>query len=130
MADEYTTHLLELLAPLGLVVARRMFSGTGFHHGGAMLGMVIRDELYFKVDERNRADFEAAGQRPFSYATRNGRNTIHSLWSCPPELVDDPDEFLRWARKAAEAALAAAKAKRQPKPKAKSKAKPKRRPSP
>src|SRR5207247_7936195 len=84
-SNEFAAHVLELLEPLGSVTTRRMFSGTGFHHGGAMFAMIIRDELYFKVGERNRADFAGAGQQPFSYATKNGRNTIHSLWSCPPE---------------------------------------------
>jgi len=120
MQNEFAAHVLELLEPIGPVSARRMFSGLGFHHGGAMFGMIIRDELYLKVDRRNRPDFEQAGQQPFSYATRNGRNTIHSLWSCPPELLDEPDAFVQWARKAIDAALAAAEAK----------AKPKRRPRP
>ncbi len=126
MFGEFTAHVLELLEPLGGISTRRMFSGVGFHHGGAMFGMIIRDELYLKVDDRNRPDFQAAGQEPFSYATKDGRNTIHSLWACPPELLDEPEEFIAWARKAIDAALAAARAKteRKAKPRAKPKAKP------
>jgi DNA transformation protein len=127
MQNEFAAHVLELLEPVGPVSARRMFSGVGFHHGGAMFGMIIRDELYFKVGERNRPDFEAAGQQPFSYATKNGRNTIHSLWSCPPELLDDPEEFAAWARKAIDAALAAVKAKPKRKTRPKLNVKPKAR---
>jgi DNA transformation protein len=109
--DEFSTHLLELLQPLGSVSLRRMFSGAGVFYGATMFGLVIRDELFFKVGEGNRADYESAGQAPFTYSTKNGVNTIGSLWSCPPELLDDPDEFRTWARKAVDAALAAARAK-------------------
>lgn len=108
---EFMAHLLELLQPLGPVSARRMFSGSGVFYGTVMFGLVIRDDLYFKVSEGNRADYERAGQKPFSYATKNGNNTIGSLWSCPPELLDDPDEFRSWARKAIDTALIAARAK-------------------
>jgi DNA transformation protein len=32
--DEFSTYLLELLAPLGPVSARRMFGGVGLFHNG------------------------------------------------------------------------------------------------
>lgn len=108
---EYMQHLLELLQPLGPVRARRMFGGSGVFYGAIMFGLVSRDELYFKVGDSNRADYQRAAQKPFTYATTNGTNTIGSLWSCPPELLDDPDEFRAWARKAVDAALAAARKK-------------------
>lgn len=119
--DEFSEHLLELLQPIGPVSLRRMFSGAGVFYGATMFGLVIRDELFFKVGDSNRADYEHAGQAPFTYNTKNGVNTIGSLWSCPPELLDDPDEFRVWARKAVDAALAAARAKPKRKPPAKRK---------
>jgi DNA transformation protein len=106
-------HLLELLAPLGPVSARRMFGGVGLFRGELMFGLVARDELFLKVGDANRADYEAAGEAPFSYETKNGTHTIRSFWRCPPELLDDPETFLDWARKAVdESAAARAKPKR------------------
>jgi len=112
--DEFTRLVLDLLAPLGPVSARRMFGATGLFHGGTMFGLIVQDELFFKVGDANRADYETAGAAPFSYATRHGTHTIAAYWSCPPELLDDPDELRRWGRKALSASRAAARIKPKP----------------
>jgi DNA transformation protein and related proteins len=109
--DNATVHLLELLAPLGLVSARRMFGGIGLFHRGTMFGLVARDELYLKVGDANRPDYEAAGEAPFTYQTRQGTHTLGSYWRCPPELLDDANSFLTWGRKAVAVATAAAQGK-------------------
>jgi DNA transformation protein and related proteins len=107
--DKLTTHLLELLFPLGPVSARRMFGGVGLFHSGMMFGLIARDELFLKVGDANRAMYEAAGEAPFSYDTKHGTHTIGSYWRCPPELLDDAETFQTWARQAIEAALVAAR---------------------
>ncbi len=106
--DKLTAYLLELLVPLGPVSARRMFGGVGLFLNGTMFGLIARDELYLKVGDINRAAFEAAGEAPFSYATRDGTHTITSYWRCPPDLLDGSETFQDWARGAVEAAAAAA----------------------
>ncbi len=120
MPDKLAAYLLELLAPLGPVSARRMFGGVGLFHGEMMFGLLMRQEVFFKVGDANRPDYEAAGETPFSYDTKHGAHTITSYWRCPPELLDDPDGLRDWARKAVAVALAAAKAKpkrsRKPRP--------------
>lgn len=97
-------YFLELLMPLGPVVARRMFGGVGLFVRGTMFGLVARDELYFKVSDLNRADYEAAGEAPFHYETRHGTNTLKSYWRFPPDLLDDTATFQAWAQKAMAAA--------------------------
>jgi DNA transformation protein len=109
--DKLTTYLLELLAPLGPVSARRMFGGVGLFHGGMMFGLIVREELFFKVGDANRPAYEAAGEAPFSYETKHGSNTIGSYWRCPPDLLDDADTFQVWARQAMEAAIVASRVK-------------------
>jgi DNA transformation protein and related proteins len=109
-SDKITAFVLDLLAPLGPVSAKRMFGGVGLFHSGMMFGLIVRDELFFKVGNGNRAAFEAAGEAPFSYGTRHGgTHTIGSLWRCPPELLDDAETLQDWARQAVEAAAAAAR---------------------
>ncbi len=105
--DAFTRYLLDELAPIGPVSARRMFGGVGLFHGDTMFGLIARDELYFKVGEPNWPDYEAAGQAPFAYDTKGGRHTLTSYWSCPSEALDDPDALRGWARKAVAVALAA-----------------------
>lgn len=97
-------HLLELLAPLGAVSARRMFGGWGLYVDGPMLAIVVDGELLLKVDEDSRAMFEQAGCRPFIYRAR-GREIPMSYWSVPDEALDSPDAMRPWALLAQQAAL-------------------------
>jgi DNA transformation protein len=114
--DELTLYLLERLAPVGPVSARRMFGGVGLFLHGMMFGLIAQEELYFKVGDANRPAYEAAGEAPFSYATKSGTNTLTSYWRCPAEVLDDTDALVLWARQAVDAAATAARGK--PKPRA------------
>ncbi len=109
--EPFIAFVRDLLAQMGPVAARSMFGGAGLYHDGTMFALIVRGELFLKVGDANRTDYEARGQGPFTYATKGGHHTIGSYWSCPPELLDDPDALCRWARKAVDAALASAKRK-------------------
>lgn len=105
VSAEYQTFVKELFGPFGPVTIRRMFGGAGVYHDGVMLALIAGQSLYLKADERNRADFEKAGARAFTY-TAKGRTTALSYWEVPEALYDDPDAFAEWARKAFDAAVA------------------------
>jgi DNA transformation protein len=109
----FAEFLQDQLNALGPVTIRRMFGGAGVYCDGLMFGLVSDDTLYFRVDDGNRAAFEAEGQRPFSYDGK-GRTIELPYWRVPERLFDEPDEMAAWAR----AALAAARrvaAKKKPK---------------
>ncbi|WP_375768461.1 TfoX/Sxy family protein [Archangium gephyra] len=116
--DSFVEYTLELLEPLGLVQARRMFGGWGLHHAGRMMGLIIEDRLYLKTDDISRPTFEAAGGEPFVYDASKGRKVTTSYWTPPADTSDDTHALLPWARRAVEASLRAA----QKKPAAKKKA--------
>ncbi len=98
----------DLFAPFGPVTVRRMFSGAGIFADGLMFGLVVRDAIYLKADDGNRADFEREGCAPFTYTRgkKSGRPSQHALpyWRLPERLYDDPDELALWARRAFAAA--------------------------
>jgi DNA transformation protein and related proteins len=98
----------DLFAPFGPVTVRRMFSGAGIFADGLMFGLVVRDVIYLKADDTNRADFEREGCAPFTYTRgkKSGRPSAHALpyWRLPERLYDDPDELAEWARRAFAAA--------------------------
>jgi DNA transformation protein len=127
MSSGYGLYLLDELAPLGQVSLRRMFGGEGLYLDGRMIGILIEDELYLKVDAHNRPDFEAAGSEPFTYRRMN-REVALSFWRLPDEIIEDGDALRAWALKSRAAANAAGHAKLpRPKPAAKKKAARKRR---
>jgi len=112
MSPEFRDHLLDLLAPLGPVTARRMFGGGGLFLDGAMFALVVDDVLYFKTDDANRPAFEAAGAGPFTYE-RAGKSVALGYFEAPEDLMEDAEEMARWARDAwAAARRAAARSRR------------------
>ena len=95
--------LQEQLEPLGRIAFRRMFSGAGVYCDGVIFALILRDALHFKVDDGNRAEYEAEGMEPFSYAAKGRTIEVGAYWRVPERLFDEPDEMVEWAR----AALAA-----------------------
>src|SRR5215471_8511399 len=103
-SESFAEFLRDQLAPVGRVTMRRMFGKTGVFCNGVMLGMVRDNMLYFRVDDGNRVAFkEAEASPPLNYE-KQGESIDLSFWRAPERLLDDPDEFVVWAR----AALAAA----------------------
>ena len=86
---------------------RRFFGGVGAFYGSTLFAMVMGQTLYLRVDDATRADFEAAGSKPFSYTKKDRAVTVATYYEAPAALFDDPEELLAWARRAVEAALAA-----------------------
>ncbi|MGH7124348.1 MAG: TfoX/Sxy family protein [Stellaceae bacterium] len=105
--DGLVAHILDMLGDWGGISARRMFSGYGLFRQGAMFGLIARDTFYLRVDERNRPDFIAASSRVFTYRREGREVELRGYMECPPDLLEDPDEMIRWAKAAAAAALAA-----------------------
>ncbi|HVO16975.1 MAG TPA: TfoX/Sxy family protein [Alphaproteobacteria bacterium] len=110
VSPDFLDHLLDQFAGFGAVDARRMFSGVGLFRDGLMIALVTGDTLYFKTDDANRGDFEAAGMTPFGF-DRQGRRMITSYFEAPAEVFDDPEVLVRWARSAYQAASRADRAR-------------------
>jgi len=101
---DFAEFLKEQLAPLGRASVRRMFGKSGVFVEGVMLGMVTNNTLYLRVDALNQAFFqEAAASPPLNYE-KGGVTIDLSFWRLPDRLLDEPTEFLAWARSALAAA--------------------------
>lgn len=103
----FLAHVVDLLADWAPVTARPMFSGWSLYRDGVIFALVLRDALYLKVDDGNRAAFERAGMAPFRYARAGREAVITSYWEVPPGALDDPDELAAFA----DGALAAGRRK-------------------
>jgi DNA transformation protein and related proteins len=96
----------DLFHHFGRISVRRMFGGEGIYAGEQIIGLVVDDRLYLKTTDSNRADYLAEGCKPFSFR-RGKKITATSYYAVPERLLDDPEEFATWARKAHTAAVAA-----------------------
>ena len=115
ISEDFLDFLKDQLRGLGHITARRMFSGAGIYCDGIIFARVLRDVLHFKVDDANRAAYEAEGMQPFTYQARGKPVRVEAYWRVPERLLDDPDEMLEWARDALAAGRRAAVAKKKPK---------------
>ncbi len=103
--------LLEALAPLGGVAAKRMFGGHGLFQHGLMFALVARDAAWFRADAVTEPEYRAAGCGPFEYQ-RAGRTVALAYWQVPAAVLDDPEALCAWARLATAAAARAKAARR------------------
>ena len=87
VSDDYIAYILDQLKGLGRVL--------------------VDDELYLKVDDRNRSDFERRGLKPFTFAMKNGRRAIMGYYPVPADVLDDTQQLHTWAHRALTAALGA-----------------------
>lgn len=99
--------ILDLLASLE-PMPRRMFSGVGLFHSGAMFALLVRDTIYLRVDDTTRERFEQAGSAPFTYHRAEREVSLSAYYAVPEDLLDRQDDLLQWARDAIAAARRAA----------------------
>jgi len=125
--DPFVESLLDLLAPLGEVHARRMFGGWGFFKDELMFALVAEGVFYLKCDEENAPQFEEHALSPFTHRSRNGKTVTTSYRRCPEEALARPSALRPWAESACSAARRAAASKpRRPARKSRSSSQPNR----
>jgi len=115
MADDFVADLLERLAPLGELRARRMFGGSGLYCDDVFFGLIAEGVLFFRVDEASVQPYRDAGSAPFQPFP--DEPSMLAYYEVPLEVQERGEELLAWARRA----LAAAHARDESKAKAKRK---------
>jgi DNA transformation protein len=105
-SPEFIELVQDLFAPLGGISVRRMFGGAGIYSRGIMFGLVDDDTIYLKADAESQKAFQARGCEPFVYDGK-GKPVQMSYWKMPPELIDDAEEAVVWAKTALAVARAA-----------------------
>lgn len=116
VTPDFREFVLDQLAGVRELRSRRMFGGIGLYAGERFFGIVAADELFFKVDDGNRAAYEAAGSEPFRPLADRRRQASMSYFRVPIEVLEDPRELAEWARAAIRAANAAKRPVPRPKP--------------
>ncbi|MBI5644609.1 TfoX/Sxy family protein [Candidatus Kaiserbacteria bacterium] len=90
----------DVLSDITEITSRAMFGGWGIYKDKKIFALIADGELFFKVGDSNRADYESRGSRPFQY-TNNGKTYSMSYWLLPEEIMQDRDELVEWVEKAA-----------------------------
>ena len=108
VSSDYLAYVLEQLAGLAGLSARRMFGGVGLYCEELFFGLIDNDTLYLRVNDDNRADYTARGMSPFRpYADRPELSM--SYYEAPADVLEDTAQLVSWARRSVAVAMAAAK---------------------
>ncbi len=115
VSPEFKAFILDVFEPFGTVRIRAMFGGAGIYadlpDGPLMFGLIASETVYLKVDDTNRAAFEAEGLEAFSYQKADGEPMQMSYHRMPEACFEDPDALVHWSRLGLDAALRARKPK-------------------
>lgn len=95
VSEEYLDYVVDQLRSIGEVTAKRMFGGVGLYHDGLFFGLIASDSLYFKVDDENRHDYEAAGSKPFLPYGEDSYSM--GYYEVPVDVLEDEDQLRNWA---------------------------------
>jgi DNA transformation protein len=109
VTDGFKSFVLDQLGELGDVTPRSMFGGVGLYHRDVFFGLLARDTLYLRVDDRSRAAYRHAGMKAFK--PYPGRGGTMNYYSVPLEVIESPIELAAWARQAVAAAAGGKKPK-------------------
>ncbi|GJM40064.1 MAG: hypothetical protein DHS20C20_03460 [Ardenticatenaceae bacterium] len=96
--------LIKTLSVIGDVNGRKMFGGYGIFIEDAMFAMVSSDNvIHFKIDDTNRAKYEAAGETQF-----------HKMpyFTLPKPILENEDDLFSWAKESMAIAQASKKKKK------------------
>ncbi|MCX6547133.1 MAG: TfoX/Sxy family protein [Holophagaceae bacterium] len=98
VSPSFRAYLLEQMGGIRPLTTRPMFGGLTFFAEGRAFALVAHEVLYFKVDDTNRPDFEAAGMGPFLPFGDPAKPMQY--YELPSEVLEDPDELAVWMTKA------------------------------
>jgi DNA transformation protein len=81
---------------------RAMFGGVGIYAGELFFALIADDVLYLKVDDSNRAAFEAVGSEPFRPYGPDGE--VMQYYELPADILEEADQLRTWAHAALDVA--------------------------
>ena len=109
VSEGYRNFVVEQLEHTSSIASKSMFGGVGLYANGLFFALIADDRLYFKVDDSNRPDFEAADMGAFS---PYGDGRTMQYYEVSIRVLEDVDELRNWAEKAIDVARRAKKGKK------------------
>jgi DNA transformation protein and related proteins len=103
--DSFKDFVMDQLKGLPELRAKAMFGGHGVYQGENFFGILMSGRLYFKTDEHTRRAYLERGMEPFTYEKARRTMTMN-YFEVPPQVLEDHEEILAWARRAIESARA------------------------
>jgi DNA transformation protein len=97
-ADSFRDFVLEQLAALDSLRCKRMFGGYGLYCGEVFFGILHDGRLYFKTHPDTLAEYLEYHAAVFA---PNEKQVLKNYREVPVDILEDGEQLLHWARKAA-----------------------------
>lgn len=107
--EEYIQYITELIEPYGGCEVKKMFGSLGIFKEGVCFGGVMGNVFRLKVNDTNRADFEAYGMKGWQVP---GKKMVMSYYEVPIEIMENKEDLLSWIDKAHTLSVKAKKKKK------------------
>ena len=102
--QETLEYIMDLLHDEEGISFKRMFGGYALLKNELAVALILRSEVFMKVDESNIDEYKLASSKPFTYY-KNGKEVSLSNWSIPSEILEDRDDFINWFFKSYQVAV-------------------------
>ena len=110
-SDTFNDFVLDQLREIPQLQARAMFGGHGLYAGKQFFGILHCAQLYFATNSQTVRAYLDRGMQPFR---PNARQTLANYYEVPPEIVENREALVEWAKLALAARPARARASRSP----------------
>lgn len=98
--NEYLEFIIDKFKEINIEIStRKMFGGIGISLGSIFFATIFDNEIYLKVDDSNREDYEKYNMTPFRYPFARKRPLTLQYYKVPVEVLEDSELFLTWVEK-------------------------------
>jgi DNA transformation protein len=104
--DSFKEFVLDQLSALPGLRAKAMFGAHGLYSDDKFFAILDEGRLFFKTNAQTQSNYTTRGMGPFTYEMK-GKTMSMSYHEVPPDVLEQPQELVHWARQAI--ALAASK---------------------
>ncbi len=98
VSNDFIQYVLDKLSGWGNVQIKRMFGGAALYQEELAFGMIASNIVYLKVDDTTKDKYLQQGSIPLKPFKNNA--TVLSFYNVPPDVFEDADEFVQWAKEA------------------------------
>lgn len=95
-SNDFLEYVLDQLSDLEDLYIKRMFGLQALYKDGLTFGLISKDIVYLKVDQSNKAKYEAAGSTPLKLFKND--SIVKSYYELPVEVLENAELFVEWVK--------------------------------
>ena len=93
--EEFKDFVMDQMDGMSGITVKKMFGGAGIFHESKMFAILHKSQMFLKVDDSNRRDFEEAGMGPFQPFPDKPMKMPY--YAVPPEILEEREKLKKWA---------------------------------